>query len=185
MDKISDNILQKYVYEDECNQFIDIKKLSKEEYNIDVESESLDNLSGYICKNNNNGTYKIAFNSSDHDVRQRFTIAHELGHYILHRDVLEAIGGANDNRLYRNTSSGKHFNQIMYNHSIVEREANMFAGEILMPLFLLKDILEKNNIDASKIGDITEPEIDKLAKILKVSNQVLKIRLMTGDDINQ
>ena len=43
-----------------------------------------DQKSGYIKKEE--GRWVIGVNSLHHPNRQRFTIAHELGHYSLHRD---------------------------------------------------------------------------------------------------
>ncbi|MGL6493539.1 ImmA/IrrE family metallo-endopeptidase [Aeromonas veronii] len=68
-------------------------------------------------------------NKNHHPNRQRFTIAHELGHFIHHRSLIG--DGINDNKLYRSTNQGKYFNQnITLGH---EKEANTFAASLLMP----------------------------------------------------
>ena len=68
----------------------------------------------------------IIVNLAESAVRRRFTIAHELAHYILHR---------NGNRLYAHrdmTNDGTVKNSI-------EQEANYFAANVLMPESLIRD----------------------------------------------
>lgn len=67
------------------------------------------------------GTYKIEVNNTDAPVRQRFTVSHEIGHYLLHRDLIDAEG-ITDTVLYRSTLS-----------SAKEAEANRIAAAILLP----------------------------------------------------
>jgi Zn-dependent peptidase ImmA (M78 family) len=64
----------------------------------------------------------IQVNYSHSPTRRRFTVAHELGHYCLHQDILNQ----NSEILERNTLStvGVDVNEI---------EANNFAAELLMP----------------------------------------------------
>src|SRR5208282_4373426 len=51
---------------------------------IDVRySEGSDDVSGALIRNAD--AVVIAVNSAQHENRQRFTIAHELGHFLLHR----------------------------------------------------------------------------------------------------
>lgn len=87
----------------------------------------LDNeLSGliYIKKN----TPIIGINSLHHPNRQRFTIAHECGHLLLHKALVS--GGIH---------VGKRFPMLMRDSvsvtgvSEIEIEANLFAAETLMP----------------------------------------------------
>ncbi len=62
----------------------------------------------------------IGYNSDQHSNRQRFTIAHEIGHLVL-----------------GHTHSGADFN--LKSRDPHEIEANQFAAELLMPLELLKN----------------------------------------------
>src|SRR5690349_11844327 len=43
--------------------------------------------------------FVIYINSSEHVNRQRFTLAHEIAHFILHRDLIET--GVTDDTMYR------------------------------------------------------------------------------------
>src|SRR5574343_593310 len=62
---------------------IDLKKLTQK-LNIEVIGEELDeNISGFlVCKN---GKSTVVLNKSHHKNRKRFTLAHEIGHFILHK----------------------------------------------------------------------------------------------------
>lgn len=67
------------------------------------------------------GSFKIEVNNTDAPVRQRFTVSHEIGHFLLHRDEIDAKG-ITDTILYRsNLSNAK------------EAEANRVAAAILLP----------------------------------------------------
>jgi len=109
-------------------------------------------VSGMIeCKNDE---YFISINSNDSSTRQRFTLAHELGHYIYHRDKIRDI--IEDNKLYRSSNIS---NQE-------ETKANQFAASVLMPEELIKT-LQANGTNDPK----------DLAKKLQVSLHSLYIRL--------
>lgn len=82
-----------------------------------------DKLSGLIKKVDD--SYEIHVNGNHPITRQRFTIAHELAHFLLHKDIIG--DGVTDDYLYRSN----------LNNSI-EREANQLAADILMPEHLLK-----------------------------------------------
>lgn len=86
-----------------------------------------DNVSGKIVREADPKApsgYVIYADSSEAPVRQRFTAAHEIAHYILHRDLIG--DGITDDVLYRSELS-----------SPLEREANELAAEILMPWHLI------------------------------------------------
>jgi Zn-dependent peptidase ImmA (M78 family) len=80
-----------------------------------------DNISGYIERQN--GSYRIVVNANHAPTRQRFTAAHELGHYIYHRDLLgEGVG---DNRAYRTEGTDRPNANIRPIH---ERQANSLTA---------------------------------------------------------
>lgn len=89
-----------------------------------------DNLSGLI-KKVKDGSHEIHVNGNHPITRQRFTMAHELAHYLLHED--EIGNGITDDFLYRSTLTSR-----------IEREANEMAAQILMPEHLLKQEPYKN-----------------------------------------
>lgn len=65
--------------------------------------------------------YQIQVNNTDAAVRQRFTVAHEIAHYLLHRSSI-GTDGITDSILYRSKLSDR-----------VEAEANRLAAAILLP----------------------------------------------------
>lgn len=65
--------------------------------------------------------YEIEVNNTDSPVRQRFTVAHEVAHYLLHRDLI-GHDGIEDTILYRSRLSNRQ-----------EAEANRLAAAILLP----------------------------------------------------
>jgi Zn-dependent peptidase ImmA (M78 family) len=106
----------------------------------------------------------IAVNRLHPVTRQRFTMAHELGHLILNHKGNFFIDRGLIN--YRDSKSGT-------GEDIQEREANAFAAELLMPEEMLKRDFKKG------IYDIENPEsMEKLANKYKVSVQALTFRLV-------
>ena len=86
-----------------------------------------------ILQKNKNDTYQRPFD----ETLQRFTCAHELGHSLLHHDI--------------NTTFLK--SKTLFSTSKIEREANTFAVELLMPDTYLYE-LEDTNLtiyDAAKM----------------------------------
>lgn len=134
-------------------------------YGIKVFKEYLKNdVSGFIVVQKENykdyGTNKvIVVNSLDTAARQRFTIAHELGHYILHK--------GND-ELYAHRDVGA--------NNATEREANVFASNLLMPENFVKSFL--NNLKEDYWGFISDTQkILSVAEKFAVSNLAAKVRL--------
>ena len=83
----------------------------------------VDGLSGLI-RRDGEGEYSIHVNANHPITRQRFTMAHELAHFLLHKDKIG--DGITDDYLYRSGLC-----------SSIEREANLLAADILMPKHLL------------------------------------------------
>ncbi len=112
--------------------------------------------SGMIQKDRKGGGksgYAIIVNDKHCEARRRFTIAHEIGHFVLHPDLIgDSIG---DDWLYRSRLP-----------SIREAEANRFAVNLLMP----NDLIEKVAAD----GADTIPD---LARVFEVSRSTVSARL--------
>lgn len=116
-----------------------------------VKSGWPDEISGKIERHGSK--YKIYVNANHSKKRARFTVAHELAHFILHRD--EIGDGIVDDALYRSKLGGRK-----------EVEANKLAADILMPWHLIEQALKENPQD-----------IEELAKKFDVSNSAMSIRL--------
>ena len=124
-----------------------------------------DELSGMIYIKS--GVPIIGVNSLHHPNRQRFTIAHELGHLELHREMITTNVHVDKNfpALMRDSNSATGTEQI-------EIQANQFAAALLMPSALLKQVLASTQFD---IDD--DKPMDDLAKKFRVSRQALEFRI--------
>lgn len=105
---------------------------------------------------------RIVVNKNDPTNRQSFTIAHELGHYILHKQLIEADPEVYS-VLYRK-------NNISDKGNPIEQEANCFAANLLVPL----------NILAKYQG----LPISTIAILFRVSQDVIAYRLKDLDKWN-
>ena len=102
-------------------------------------------------------------------MRRRFTAAHELGHYVYHRELIG--DGIYDDAAYRaNDFSGRYRNpKIRMEH---ETQANRFASVVLMPTELIDRLERDRNLKPHNPQDVRE-----MARLLEVSEQALRIRL--------
>jgi len=144
--------------------------------NLEIDIEEGDfgsNISG--CLVSKNGKTIIGINKTDSELRKRFTIAHEIGHYILKhsRDGLFVDRYGSDfsvNFRDENTSTG----DVQQ-----EREANAFAAALLMPKHMLQEELikmQKPFLDLSDEGN--NDLIQQMAKKFKVSQSAMTFRIM-------
>ena len=124
-----------------------------------------DELSGMVYVKE--GTPIIGVNALHHPNRQRFTIAHECGHLILHKAQIskEVHVDKDFPMLMRDSVSAAGVNEM-------EIEANFFAAELLMPEALLTTALGNEPFD---IDD--ENAVSALARNFKVSPSAIRFRL--------
>lgn len=108
------------------------------------------------------GSFEISANESDHYYRRRFTIAHELGHYLFHRRLID--GGVDDTKAYRSLDIGKFKNTKIGPEQ--ETEANRAAARLLMPAKLVR-----------KYHEEYEGDVGRLAKKFQVSSEAMGYRL--------
>ena len=137
---------------------VDVEGLAKD-LGVRVNVAWLDgDVSGELVRHGDR--YEINVNATHAPTRQRFTIAHELGHYIYHRDLIG--DGIDDDRAYRSTSVGRYHNTRI--GPMQETEANRFAANLLMPYHLL------DRLRAEGLGRT------EMAHRLQVSEHALAIR---------
>lgn len=91
-----------------------------------------------------------AVNAKQHLHRQRFSLAHELGHYFLHRG-----GMPEDSITIDNPPTGED-EMAAPTKSPAEIEADLFAGELLVSLQMLKVHTGKALPELSKIFLVSE-----------------------------
>jgi Zn-dependent peptidase ImmA (M78 family) len=141
-------------------------------YNLHIRYQPLQSdLSGFLYHDEQQAV--IGINSSHPKVRQRFTIAHELGHFILHQNDPLHVDRAVQAK-FRSTLSKQGID-------VDEIEANLFAAELLMPRDLLA--LDLSHVKAVDILD--EDTFIQLAHSYQVSVQALLLRLVNLGYIEQ
>ena len=113
-------------------------------------------ISGLI-KPDDEGGYVIKVNRFESKERQRFTIAHEIAHFLLHRDKIRT--GVVDSVLYRSNLSSR-----------TEAEANRLAADIIMPRDKVREHVEALGAHAG--SEI----VATLAESFQVSKQAMDIR---------
>lgn len=88
--------------------------------------QSMSGAEGRIITKHN--LFLISYSDKiSHPGKKRFVVAHELGHYLLHRDILL------EQQVLVDTHASLRSNLE------IEFEANTFAKELLLPKYLLKD----------------------------------------------
>ena len=78
----------------------------------------------------------IVPNGADDSGRRRFTIAHEIGHFVLYPERCRPERGGVDEAGRRE-----------------EREADTFAAELLMPEHLVRDAVREQGLDVARLAD--------------------------------
>lgn len=120
-----------------------------------------DNVDGFIeYPQKNTEKIKIYLNKNRPPERKKFTLAHELGHYVLHHD---------NKKMYR-------VDEVDYSkddeETKKETEANYFAASLLVPEEKLKSImaLSKGDVNiAAKYFGVSKPVIENRIKWLKIN----------------
>lgn len=142
------------------------ENIQKDKRNLNIFFAEVDDneVSGVILYNKEKDEFNILVNKKKPPTRQHFTVAHELGHYFLHADIIksEKIIVDKDNYL----DGG----QMLYRldgaeRSKIETEANNFAASLIMP-----------EMSVRRAWDAVE-SVEECAKIFKVSVVAMSIRL--------
>lgn len=102
--------------------------------------------------------FEIRVNKYEMPERQRFTVAHEIAHYLLHRDDIGS--GVVDSIMYRSNLTSRK-----------ETEANRLAADIVMPAKIVSRALDQLG------GQRTDEAVEKLASMFRVSVPAMKVRL--------
>lgn len=110
--------------------------------------------------------------------RLRFTVAHELAHYFLHRDLpqKEHFASLPDFARWTETYNGRKYT--------VEQEANEFAGRLLVPSSRLQALFDEFAKEAERLvpnftqsGSLRDKFSERAAPRFGVNSQVIAVRL--------
>lgn len=93
---------------------------------------------------------RVVVNQEDSEERQNFSIAHELGHWLMHRDEVEA--NKDDIRIiYRKPLGGE--------NNPLEIEANAFAAYLLVPDEMFKQFHDKTDQELASLFIVSQSVI--------------------------
>jgi Zn-dependent peptidase ImmA (M78 family) len=109
----------------------------------------------------------IGVNSLHPPNRQRFTLAHECGHLVLHRDLI-----TQEVHIDKKFAVLRRDDKSATGKEKIEIDANRFAAELTMPhAFLLRAL-------GNDVIDIDDSDlVNRLAQEFKVSADAMKIRM--------
>lgn len=116
-----------------------------ENYGLTVFKAAFDDkeIAGYIDFDKQ----RIVVNKEDAVGRQNFSIAHELGHWIMHYNEVKA-GENNIRVVYRRPIGGE--------KEPLEIEANAFAAYLLVPEEMLKTHQEKSDLELAQLFNVSQ-----------------------------
>ena len=121
-----------------------------------------EDCSGVLVRNGNRAV--IGINDKQHSNRQRFSIAHEIAHLILHEGDTYIDKGYRVHFRDLESGSGTKFEEM---------EANAFAAALLMPAKWVRDAFRQQPFDLTE-----DDSLELLAKKFEVSTQAMTYRLM-------
>lgn len=98
-----------------------------------------------VCNPNDPTEWGIFVNEDASPERRRFTIAHELGHFVLHRAK---------RRTFNCDKAAVHLS--LESAGVIEREADEFASNLLMPGDVLRDRITSQDIDLHLLSGLAK-----------------------------
>jgi predicted transcriptional regulator len=138
---------------------VDVKAIIREIGLTYVERHMPPGESGWI--EYDGWTCTIAVNANEGPQRKRFTAAHELGHFLYHRDLLKKHRHLD--RLFDEAANRNAVAPLTYQHEV---QANNFAARLLMPKQTIEREIEGGN-----------DTLDGLARTFDVSRAAMEYRL--------
>lgn len=145
---------------------VDVKALANAMGLMIKEAYLPEDISGMIEPDG--ASYTITVNARHSDTQKRFTIAHEIGHYVMHEGLIG--DGIGDDNKYQNVEiSGRFLNTHIGPKE--ESDANTIAVSVLMPNELLK-----RHVQEMAGGNLNEI-IQQLSDTFRVSRKSMRIML--------
>jgi len=150
--KEANELLSKYQHV--SNPYELVSRIASD-HGIRILEADLYEMAGALRKENDK--WVIYVNRADSQQRKLFTIAHELGHFFVHRELCDEFI---DSQFIARTGQERFTER--------ELEANEFAGNLIMP---------ESKIRERIAGEITADTLQSLAKSFGVSTFAMETRL--------
>ena len=103
----------------------------------------------------------------------RFSIAHELGHFYLHKDILNTVSFDSEDEWVKFVSE-------LNNSDRLEIQANEFAGRLVVPRERLVELIKQERIKATEFavnaGELESVLAMMLSRKFNTSQEVITIR---------
>jgi Zn-dependent peptidase ImmA (M78 family) len=137
IEEAADNLLDEY--RDFAGDFklpVPVESIAEHflKYDLEITDEGLFSdpsfLGGISFETN---TIFVNASLEDHEGRYTFTIAHEIGHHALHKDLYDELVADRSQILCREEK----------NKPLIERQADRFAAALMMPRLILSDEVKK------------------------------------------
>lgn len=141
-------------YADVADPYKLVSKIAAD-HDVQLFESDLYEMSGALRKEGNR--WVIYVNRGDSQQRQLFTIAHELGHFFVHKELCDEFI---DGQLISRDEQER--------FAVQELEANEFAGNLIMPEARVRERVA---------GDITGDSLLSLARSFGVSTLAMETRL--------
>lgn len=163
---------------------IPIEKIVDNGFRINIDYQNsqtlnLDDVSGFLAYSRN-VIYVDEYECERYPTRYRFTLAHELGHYVLHESYYKDLNltSLEDFKKWRLNVTDQDIDRLHF-------QANLFAGLLMVPSKELNEVCNefirqntdtvKKFIDSQKV--FWEFASKRIAKSFDVSPWVINIRL--------
>lgn len=165
IEKKANELLTKFDYDNENDDYVDAVKLAKFlGFSVGESSVIRSDIDGFIFMSPDETIKVIAVNNNRSPEEKRFIVLHEIAHYILHREKLKT------DLMIREHRTGKNLD---------ENDADFFAACVLMPhnsFFRFLSSFRKQNIDEDKIAF-------RLQEIFKTPLESVKRRIEEIDKV--
>lgn len=137
---------------------VDVRRIARR-LGIEVQDVELSpHISGKLVRKD--GGFKILVNAAHSNNRRRFTIAHEIAHFVLHSELFEHE--IVDNEMYRSEQVSNAY----------ETQANNYAAELLMP----KNLIYRRALEL-RASHKDNQILEIMAREFQVSRDAMRIRL--------
>lgn len=143
-----------------------------EKYNLKIVHDDLGgDTTGLLFIDGDNIIIGVDINRNSSKQRERFTIAHEFGHYTLHRQQSNLFIDSNFKVMFRDETSSQGVN-------INEIQANAFAAAILMPRKLILEKIRGLNLDLSDDDVMKQLADDFQVSVMAMSYRISNLGLV-------